>query len=128
MFEGFPLCQHRLSLPAKLPQWEQRKSERENERLSRDNERLRQELIERDEKLSEAEKQIADLERKLALRLQNSVTSSKPPSSAGLAGEQRQRGSRKSTPGFAGEASVIALPSAACWAFTYPDGSDAPPG
>lgn len=77
--------------------------ERENERLSRDNERLRQELIERDEKLSEAEKQIseaekqiADLERKLALRLQNSVTSSKPPSSDGLAGEQRQRGSRKS--------------------------------
>ena len=77
--------------------------ERENERLSRDNERLRQELIERDKKLSEAEKQIseaekqiADLERKLALRLQNSVTSSKPPSSDGLAGEQRQRGSRKS--------------------------------
>jgi transposase len=67
---------------------------------------LRQELIERDRKLaeaekqiseaekqiSEAEKQIADLERKLALRLQNSVTSSKPPSSDGLAGEQRQRG------------------------------------
>jgi transposase len=54
---------------------------------------LRQELIERDRKLSEAEKQIADLERKLALRQRNSVTSSKPPSSDGLAGEQRQRGS-----------------------------------
>jgi len=59
-------------------------------------------LIERDRKLSEAEKQIseaekqiADLERKLALRLQNSVTSSKPPSSDGLAGEQRQRGRKK---------------------------------
>jgi transposase len=59
-------------------------------------------LIERDRKLaeaekqiSEAEKQIADLERKLALRLQNSVTSSKPPSSDGLAGEQRQRGRRQ---------------------------------
>jgi hypothetical protein len=59
-------------------------------------------LIERDRKLSEAEKQIseaekqiADLERKLALRLQNSVTSSKPPSSDGLAGEQRQRGPEK---------------------------------
>jgi transposase len=61
--------------------------ERENERLSREVERLRQELIERDKK-------IAELERKLALRLQNSTTSSKPPSSDGLAGEQRPRGSR----------------------------------
>jgi transposase len=81
---------------------EQGPLERENERLSREIERLRQELIERDRKLreaekqiSEAERQIADLERKLALRLQNSVTSSKPPSSDGLAGEQRQRGRRR---------------------------------
>ena len=62
--------------------------ERENERLSREVERLRQELIERDRK-------IVELERKLALRLQNSTTSSKPPSSDGLAGEQRPRGSRE---------------------------------
>jgi transposase len=61
--------------------------ERENERLSREVERLRQELIERD-------KRIFELERKLALRLQNSTTSSKPPSSDGLAGEQRPRGNR----------------------------------
>jgi transposase len=61
--------------------------ERENERLIREVERLRQELIERDKK-------IVELERKLALRLQNSITSSKPPSSDGLAGEQRPRGSR----------------------------------
>jgi transposase len=60
--------------------------ERENERLSREVERLRQELIERDKK-------IVELERKLALRRQNSTTSSKPPSSDGLAGEQRPRGS-----------------------------------
>ena len=107
---------HRSSHGAKPLQSEQRPLERENERLSRENERLRQELIERDRKLSEAEKQIseaekqiseaekqiaeaekqiADLERKLALRLQNSVTSSKPPSSDGLAGEQRQRGRKK---------------------------------
>jgi transposase len=59
---------------------------RENERLSRENEKLQQ-------KLAEAEKHIADLERQLALRRQNSTTSSKPPSSDGLAGEQRQRGS-----------------------------------
>jgi len=78
------------------------KAERDIERLTREVERLRQELIERDRKLfgaekqiSEAEKQIADLERKLALRLQNSVTSSKPPSSDGLAGEQRPRGRKK---------------------------------
>ena len=52
-------------------------------------------LVEAERQISEAEKQIADLERKLALRLQNSVTSSKPPSSDGLAGEQRQRGRKK---------------------------------
>ena len=62
--------------------------ERENERLNRENEKLRQDLIERDKK-------IAELERQLALRRQNSVTSSKPPSSDGLAGEQRLRGTRK---------------------------------
>jgi transposase len=62
--------------------------ERENDRLNRENEKLRQDLIERDKK-------IAELERKLALRAQNSTTSSKPPSSDGLAGEQRPRGSRR---------------------------------
>ena len=85
------------------------KAARDFERLTRENERLRQELIERDRRLaeaekqiseaekqiSEAEKQIADLERQLALRRQNSVTSSKPPSSDGLAGEQRSRGRKK---------------------------------
>jgi len=83
-------------------QSEPEKAERDIERLTREVERLRQELLERDRKLveaerqiSEAEKQIADLERKLALRLQNSVTSSKPPSSDGLAGEQRARGRKK---------------------------------
>ena len=93
---------HRSSHRAKPLQSEQRPLERENERLSRENERLRQELIERDRKLAEAEKQIseadkkiAELERKLALRLQNSTSSSKPPSSDGLAGEQRPRGSRR---------------------------------
>jgi transposase len=73
----------------------QRKLERENERLNRDNERLREELSEKKQQLSEAEKQIKDLERQLKLRHQNSTTSSKPPSSDGLAGEQRQRGSKR---------------------------------
>ena len=86
---------HRASQPVKPLQPEQGRLERDVERLSRDNERLRQELIDRDRKLAEAEKQIADLERKLALRRQNSVTSSKPPSSDGLAGEQRERGRKK---------------------------------
>jgi hypothetical protein len=59
----------------------------EIERLKQENERLRNELAER-------EKKIADLERQLALRQQNSTTTSKPPSSDGLAGEQRVRGRR----------------------------------
>lgn len=75
---------------------------REYERLQRDNEKLRDqlsrqqsELIEKQRQLSEAEKQIADLERQLGWRRQNSTTSSKPPSSDGLAGPQRERGRRK---------------------------------
>lgn len=59
----------------------------ELERLRRENERLRQEN-------AEQKKRIADLERQLALRQQNSTTTSKPPSSDGLAGRQRERGRR----------------------------------
>jgi transposase len=68
------------------------------ERQQRELERLREEVRERDERIAELqkqigekEKQIADLERQLALRQQNSTNSSKPPSSDGLAGEQRLR-------------------------------------
>src|SRR5215471_4838731 len=66
--------------------------ERENERLQRELEDLRRKIAERDQQIADAEKQIADLERQLALRRQNSTNSSKPPSSDGLAGEQRPRG------------------------------------
>ena len=59
----------------------------EIERLRQENERLR-------EQLAEQAKRIADLERQLALRQQNSTTTSKPPSSDGLAGRQRMRGRR----------------------------------
>ena len=69
--------------------------ERENERQAREIEKLREKLTDRDKKLVEAEKQIADLERQLGLQKRNSTTSSKPPSSDGLAGEQRERGSRR---------------------------------
>ena len=62
--------------------------ERENERLRRDIEELRREL-------TDSEKKVADLERQLGLRQQNSTTSSKPPSSDGLAGRQRDRGSHR---------------------------------
>lgn len=59
----------------------------EIERLRQENERLR-------EQLAEQAKRIADLERQLALRQQNSTTTSKPPSSDGLAGRPRERGRR----------------------------------
>jgi transposase len=59
----------------------------EIERLRRENDHLRKQL-------EEQAKRIADLERQLALRHQNSTTTSKPPSSDGLAGQQRERGRR----------------------------------
>jgi transposase len=66
----------------------------EVERLRRENERLREKVDEQAKQIADAEKQIADLERQLALRQQNSTTTSKPPSSDGLAGQQRTRGRR----------------------------------
>jgi len=79
----------------------QRQRADDRERLERENERLRRELADRERALNEAQKQItdakkriADLERQLALRQQNSTTTSKPPSSDGLAGRQRVRGRR----------------------------------
>jgi transposase len=60
----------------------------EIERLRQENERLRRQN-------AEQKKRIADLERQLALRQQNSTTTSKPPSSDGLAGRQRFRGRRR---------------------------------
>jgi transposase len=75
---------------------------RENERLLRENEELRrkvaeheQQIAEREKQIADAEKQIADLERQLAGRKKNSTNSSKPPSSDGLAGEQRPRGRKR---------------------------------
>jgi transposase len=60
----------------------------EIERLREENERLRKQL-------EEQAKRIADLERQLALKQQNSTITSKPPSSDGLAGHQRERGRRR---------------------------------
>src|SRR5256884_6494543 len=53
------------------------------------------ELADAQKKIAEQEKQITDLERQLALRKRNSTNSSKPPSSDGLAGEQRPRGRKR---------------------------------
>lgn len=75
---------------------------RELERLRRENERLREELDERAKQITDQAEQIEDLKRQLALRQQNSTTTSKPPSSDGLAGQQRLRGRRtksRRTPG-----------------------------
>ena len=82
---------------------------RENERLLRENEELRRQVAEGERQIAErekqiadaekqiadAERQIADLERQLAGRKKNSTNSSKPPSSDGLAGEQRKLRGRK---------------------------------
>ncbi len=75
---------------------------RENERLLRENDELRrkvaeheEEIAEREKQIADAEKQIAELERQLAGRKKNSTNSSKPPSSDGLAGEQRPRGRKR---------------------------------
>ena len=95
---------HRASRQKRNPGlWLQPESLREeNERLRHEIERLRQQLSKQSQKLAEeqeriadAEKQIADLERQLGLKQQNSTTSSKPPSSDGLAGKQRERCRRK---------------------------------
>ncbi len=64
------------------------------ERLKQEVERLRRELAEREREIAEQAKRIAELERQLALRAQNSTTTSKPPSSDGLAGRPRERGRR----------------------------------
>jgi transposase len=80
----------------------QEELQRENEQLKREIEKLKEYLTERDrqlaeneKQLAEAEKQITDLERQLAARRRNSTNSSKPPSSDGLAGDQRPRVKRK---------------------------------
>lgn len=73
----------------------ERRETREIEHLRRENERLRRLIAEQAKQLAEQAKQIAELQRQLALRQQNSTTTSKPPSSDGLAGKQRLRGRRK---------------------------------
>jgi transposase len=85
-------AQPRRSLPEQASESEpasegSRRQTAEVDRLKREIERLREEVATRD-------RQIADLERQLALRDQNSTTSSKPPSSDGLAGRPRTRGRR----------------------------------
>ena len=67
---------------------------RDNERLRQENARQAKEIAEKEQEIVEKEKHITDLERQLALRQQNSTTTSKPPSSDGLAGRQRERGRR----------------------------------
>jgi hypothetical protein len=83
--------------------------QRRLEEQQRENENLRDQLARREKQLADAEKQIADLERQLALRKQNSTHSSKPPSSDGMAGDQRVRGRKRKSrrkpggqPGHAG--------------------------
>src|SRR5207244_5108330 len=68
---------------------------RQNERLQRQLEESQKQIRDQDKALAEKEKQIADLERQLAARQKNSTNSSQPPSSDGLAGDQRTRKKRQ---------------------------------
>ncbi len=91
---------------------QQREIENLRDRLARREKQLaeqEQQIADAEKQIADAEKQIADLERQLALRKQNSTNSSKPPSSDGLAGEQRPRGRKRKSrrkpgaqPGHAG--------------------------
>lgn len=73
----------------------ERRETSEIERLRRENERLREQVAALTKLLADQAKQIADLRRQLAMREQNSTTTSKPPSSDGLAGKQRLRARRQ---------------------------------
>jgi len=91
---------------------QQREIENLRDQLARREQRLAEQekqIADAEKQIADAEKQIADLERQLALRKQNSTNSSKPPSSDGLAGEQRPRGRKRKSrrkpgaqPGHAG--------------------------
>jgi transposase len=71
----------------------------QNEQLQRQVEKSQEELVDKDQTIADKDKQIADLERQLAARRRNSTNSSKPPSSDGLAGPQRRRGSLRKKSG-----------------------------
>ena len=79
-----------MTPPHRPPKHEPR-AKPDPERLRLENEQLRRQLELMRQKLAEAEERISDLERKLSVKQQNSTTSSKPPSSDGLAGKQRKR-------------------------------------
>ena len=68
---------------------------RKIERQQREIEELREQVVERDQQITEQQGQITELQRQLAMRKRNSTTSSKPPSSDGLAGKQRNRCSQR---------------------------------
>src|SRR5437763_3947004 len=111
---------HRVSATRRRPSPDRDALHRENEQLRRQVELLRQQLSEqlareaqriadaerqiadRQKQIADAEKQILNLERQLALKQQNSTTTSKPPSSDGLAGKQRERCRRKKSKRKAG--------------------------
>ena len=75
--------------PAQPPSWEELRWK--IERQQREIEKLREQVVERDQQIAEQQGQITELERQLAMRKRNSTTSSKPPSSDGMAGKQRNR-------------------------------------
>ncbi len=112
---------HRTSTSRRHLSKDEERLRQENERLHQQIEQLKQQLSEQlareAQRIAEAEKQIADLERQLGLKQQNSTTTSKPPSSDGLAGKQRERCRRKKSkrkvggqPGHRGAYRALAPP------------------
>lgn len=75
--------------PAQPPSREELRRKLEGQK--QEIESLRKQVAERDQRIAEQQGQITELERQLAMRKRNSTTSSKPPSSDGLAGKQRNR-------------------------------------
>ena len=67
--------------------------------LEREQERSREALAEKDRTIGQQRERIEQLERQLAARKRNSTNSSRPPSSDGLAGEQRRRCSSRKKSG-----------------------------
>ena len=72
---------------------QQKQISKQDEQISKQDEKI----AEQRKKIAEQQRQVQNLERELADSRKNSTNSSKPPSSDGLAGPQRERGRKPGT-------------------------------